>query len=75
MKRNDLNEVKKQDLKGLDSKLNDLRSELIDLTMQKTLGKLTNLGQVKSKRREIAQVLTVLRQKELLTKLEEQRNG
>lgn len=75
MKKNELGEIKKQDLKGLASKLKSLRSELLDLTMQKSLSKLTNLGQIKNKRKEIAQVLTVIRQKELLSKLEEQQNA
>lgn len=74
MKRNELKELKKQDTKALKIKLLGLQGEIMDLTISKTTGKLANLRQIKTKRGEVAQVLTVIGQKELVEKLE-QTNG
>lgn len=71
MKKNDLIEIKKIDIKSLKDKIKKARSEVSDLYMDKNTGKLTNLRVLKNKRRDLAQLLTVLNQKVALQKLEE----
>lgn len=70
MKKSDLAEIKKMDIKSLDEKVKKSKKELLELMLEKSTSKLTNLKVIKNKRREIAQVLTVLRQKQLLSEME-----
>lgn len=70
MKRNDLAEIKKIDASEIKDKVKKFRKEVAGLVLDKNTGKLANLKNIKSKRRDIAQMLTVLRQKELLEKFE-----
>lgn len=70
MKKNDLAEVKKMDIKQIKEKVKKTRTEIAGLVIDKNMGKLANLKAVKSKRRDLAQTLTVLKQKELLEKME-----
>ncbi len=70
MKKNDLFEIKKMDLKSIREKAKKIVEEITDLHMDKNMGKLTNMKVIKSKRRDLAQTLTVLKQKELLQALE-----
>jgi len=48
--------------------LNDLRIELIKLRTQAFLGTLTNVGRIKVVRKNIARILTVMREEEELKK-------
>ena len=70
MKRNDFNEVKRLDTKALLEKVRVLRGELVDLVIDKNMSKLPDLKAVSKKKKEIAQILTVVRQKELLEQFE-----
>lgn len=70
MKKNDLAEVKKADNKILDERVAKIYKSLASLVLDKNMGKLTNKKEIKSKRRDLAQILTVQRQKELLSNLE-----
>lgn len=69
MKKNDLKEVKTLDIKELKARVVKARTEVADLTMEKNMKKLKNIKEVVSKRKNLAQMLTVLRQKELLEQL------
>ena len=70
MKKNDLKEVKTLDIKELKVRVVKLKVEVADLTLDKNMKKLKNIKEVVHKRKDLAQVLTVLRQKELLEELE-----
>ncbi len=58
------------DIKALSIKVRDLRAEISDLIMDKNMSTLKNSSQIKNKRRDLAQLLTVLRQKEMIAVLE-----
>ncbi|RJP46914.1 MAG: 50S ribosomal protein L29 [Armatimonadetes bacterium] len=75
MKRNELAEVKKMDLVALDEKAKVLGREIADLTIDKEMNKMSNSKALKNKRRQLAQVLTVRRQKELLQELEKKEDA
>ena len=47
-------------------KLNELRAELIKLRTQAFLGTLTNIGRIKVTRKNVARLLTILREEELI---------
>lgn len=70
MKKNDFNEIKALDIKTLSIRVRDMRAEIGDLTMDKNMNTLKNSSQIKNKRRDLAQLLTVLRQKEMIAVLE-----
>lgn len=70
MKRNDLNNIKGLDVKSLLAKALQLKQEIVDLTLDKHTNKLTDLKVFAKKRKEIAQILTIARQKDLLEKIE-----
>ena len=76
MKKTQLNDIKKTDSKELIQKAKELKVELQSLTLEKSVGKMTNLKQIFFKRKDLAQVLTVLKQKQLLEKMKgEKTNG
>jgi ribosomal protein L29 len=70
MKRNDFNEIKRLDTKALLEKVRVLRGELTDLFIDKNMNKLTDMKAVSKKKKEIAQILTVVKQKQLLEEFE-----
>lgn len=70
MKKNELNQIKGLSAKDLLTKLKLLRKEIADATFDKNMKKLKDLKIISKKRREQAQILTVVRQKELLGELE-----
>ena len=70
MKNNDFTQMKSSDIKELKDKAKVLRSEIDKLTMDKNMKKLKDLKQVSKKKKDLARVLTVLRQKEMLAELE-----
>ncbi len=72
MKKNDLAEMKKADKKTLDESVAKIYKSLASLVLDKNMEKLTNKKEIKNKRRDLAQILTIKRQKELLTGLENQ---
>ena len=59
-------EIKQIDPKTLEGKLSDLRTELFELKVEKHIkkqaGGLPKSHQLKSKRRDVARILTALRQ-------------
>ncbi|MFH0937594.1 MAG: 50S ribosomal protein L29 [Candidatus Daviesbacteria bacterium] len=75
MKRNNLAEIKKMDIKTLGEKVRDTRKELANLVLDKSVSKLTHPKVIKNKRKDMAQILTVLRQKLTIKELEEEANA
>lgn len=70
MKKNELNQVKGLSLNELREKAKSLRDEIANLILDKSIKKLKDLKMISKKRKDLAQVLTILRQKQLLTELE-----
>lgn len=71
MKKTDLAEVKKMEVSQIKSKLRHIILEAQKLKLDKAVNRLTDLKSISRKRKEIAQMFTILRQKELLAKLED----
>lgn len=69
MKKIELAEIKKMDGKLITERVKKAQAELADLTMDKNMKKQANLKTLKNKRRDIAQMLTILRQKQILESL------
>ena len=61
-------DIRKMSRKEKIDKLNELRAELIKLRTQAFLGTLSNIGRVKVTRKNIARILTILREEELKEK-------
>lgn len=70
MKKNDLTQVKSLDLKELILKSKTIRDEIAGLVIDLNMKKLKDLKSVSKKRIDLAQVLTVIRQKQLLMEVE-----
>lgn len=66
MKRNDLAEIKKLKTEQLQEKTAKIKEEISTLVLDKSMNKLSNIKQIKNKRKDLAQILTILRQKQLL---------
>ena len=62
MKANDLRKMTQDELKR---KYRDFKEELFNLRFQLVAGQLTNTSQLKKVRRNIARVITLIREKEL----------
>ena len=67
MEMKDLRGKKKKDLMVL---LRDARLELGRLRLEKKVGSLTDPSEIRKKRREVARIATVFKEKEILEKLE-----
>lgn len=59
------NEIRQMTAQELDSKLNDLKAELFNLRFQLATGQLDNPMRIKSVRKDIARVKTIIREREL----------
>lgn len=70
MKRNDLTEIKKMNLAALEAKAGQLKKEIADLILEKKMNKISNLKIIKSRRKDLAQIFTIRRQKQLLAEME-----
>ena len=70
MKKNEFVQIKALSIKELAIKAKDLRQEISNLIIDLNMKKLKDTKSVFKKRKDLAQVLTVLRQKELLEQLE-----
>lgn len=69
MKRNDFLEIKKMDLTALVEKTRQTKSDIANLELDKSLNKLKDVKSISKKRKELAKMLTVLRQKTLLKEM------
>lgn len=65
MKKKDKNSLKTRDINDLQTTLKEVRESVISLRINSHLGKEKNTRATFEKRKEIAQILTVLREKEL----------
>lgn len=70
MKKNELIQIKGLDVKELNGKAKTLKKEIADLVMDINMKKIKDLKSVGKKRKDLAQVMTVIRQKEILGQLE-----
>jgi ribosomal protein L29 len=70
MKKKDLQDLKALDLKSLKERAAKASSEVADLILDRNMNKLKDVKAVFKKRHDLARILTVIRQKELLGELE-----
>lgn len=70
MKKQELVDVKQLEVKEILGKVGSLRKELVDLVLDKNMKKLKDVKVVSKKRRDVATLLTIARQKQLLQELE-----
>jgi len=59
-----VDELREQDVDELALRLNDAREELMNLRFQQASGELTDHNRLKITRRQIARILTVLKEQE-----------
>jgi ribosomal protein L29 len=69
MKTKDKKALHAKSLKELNKMISDAKDAIVDLELDKTQNKLKNTSQLSVKRREIAQMLTIARIKELAENL------
>lgn len=70
MKKSELTQIKGLDTKELVLKAKALKGEIANLMMDKNMKKLKDVKMISKKKKELAYVLTILRQKQLLVELE-----
>ncbi len=70
MKKNDKQELFSRDIKTLRVDLLKVRGEALQLTIDNSQFKLKNTKSISTKRKEIARILTAIKEKELSKKLE-----
>lgn len=70
MKRKEFTQIKELALKELGGKAKNLQKEIANLQLDKNMKKLKDLKIVSKKKKDLAKVLTVIKQKELLMQLE-----
>lgn len=70
MKKTEFIQIKGMDVKELKEKIRSFKKEIADLTLDKNMKKIKDLKSIGKKRKDTAQILTVIRQKELLKALE-----
>lgn len=75
MRKNDLNEIKGLDEKALNAKAVELRQKVSDLIIDKNMNKMKDLKSIAKLRKDLARVLTILHQKELIRKFEQASEG
>lgn len=75
MKKTDIDNLRKMNTSDLSRKEREMRGQLADLVIDRSMSKISDKKAILKKRRERAVVLTILRQKKLLEELEEKREG
>lgn len=70
MKKKELSQLRTKSIDELAKTAAQLNEEIAQLSLEVKVGKHKNVRTIKNKRRELAQVLTVLREKELLSETE-----
>lgn len=73
MKKSNLQEIKVLEVVALSERIKKAKAELSDLVLEKNMKKLKDLRAVFKKRKDIAQMLTIMRQKKLLKELEDKK--
>lgn len=70
MKKDQFNSLKGMEQSALAKKVKELKLEIADLKIAKNTKKLKDLKQISKKKKEVAQIMTVIAQKSLLEQLE-----
>lgn len=70
MKKKEFVSIKGLNVKELNEKVRVLKKEIAGFVMDKNMKKLKNVRTISKKRREVAQFLTLIKQKEMLVQLE-----
>jgi len=65
MKKKEMNELKNKDLKALKELAKKVDQEIFKLKMDKRTAKLKNVSSLGQKRRDLAKIKTIIREKEL----------
>lgn len=65
MKKSDLQQLKGLDLNSLVKLVEEKKSALLKLRIDLTMGKLKNISQIRKIKKEIAQILTIINEKNL----------
>jgi large subunit ribosomal protein L29 len=65
MKKNELNQINQEDLEKL---LQDTQDEISKLRMQKAIGQLDNVNLIRTKRKDVARIFTLLNAKKATDK-------
>ena len=65
MKIKQLNELKQQEASALHKKAEDLEKEIVKIRIELNMGKIKNVHSIKNKRKEIAQIKTIINMKNL----------
>ncbi|KKQ67427.1 MAG: hypothetical protein US86_C0001G0354 [Candidatus Daviesbacteria bacterium GW2011_GWA2_38_24] len=75
MRKNELSNIKGMNIPALNSQVQKIKKEIADLGMDKNMNKLKDLKAIRKRRKDVAQILTVIAQKELLEQLQEVKKG
>lgn len=70
MKKTELTQIKTAHSAELLAKADKLKTEIYDLVLDKNMNKLKDIKAIWKKKKDLAQVLTILRQKQLVSELE-----
>ncbi len=70
MKRQQFMEIKQLEIKDLLARLTAAKLEVADLVLDKNMKKLKDVKVISKKRHDIAQMLTIIKQKQLLGEIE-----
>ncbi|KAF0243886.1 MAG: Uncharacterized protein FD167_3716 [bacterium] len=70
MKTSELTQIKGLTLKELKIKLKSITGEIANLVLDKNRNKIKDVKIISKKRKDLAQILTIMRQKQLLIELE-----
>lgn len=65
MKKKDLEQLKKQDVKALKKKIADLKKEAANIKIDLSMGKVKNVHTLLQKKKEVAKTMTILKLKSL----------
>lgn len=66
MKNKDLSDLRSKDLKELNKLLSDNKSELLKIKLDMSTGQESNLKKAKHLKKDIAQILTLIREKQIV---------
>jgi large subunit ribosomal protein L29 len=75
MKKQQLNEIKNKSIKDLKTLVNSLKKEIANLNMDLKLGKLKNVRAISAKRKDVAQVLTIVNQNAAMEKIKKEKEN
>lgn len=65
MKKREIKELRSKNLKELTQSLKNLKSELAKIIIERNARRLKNTALVRGKKKDVARILTVIREKEL----------